>query len=100
METFSLMKISTCNAKKSLLPLGTDKMGHCKSEFHLIETYCKRQFFQQYDLNTLILHGPAFGSNHRGHSSWHKGVNVEEVGRGGGTSIKWVIFAYTMFVPP
>ena len=79
--------------------LGADKMGHCKSEVHLIETNCKRQCFQHHDFNTLRLHGPTFGSNHRGHSPWHKGVNVEEVGRGGGTSIKWVIFAYTMFVP-
>ena len=84
---------------QKILPLGADKIGHCKSEVHLIEMYCKRQFFQQYDFNALILHGPTFVSNHCGYSPWHRGVNVEEVGWGEGTSIKWVIFAYIMFVP-
>ena len=77
-----------------MIPLGADKTHDCKSEAHLIETYCKKQFFQQYDSNTLILRGPTLGSDHCGHSPWHQGVKVEEVGRGEGTPFELVIFAY------
>ena len=61
------------------------KPHDCKSEAHLIEMYCKKHFFQQYDSNTLILRGPTLGSDCRGYSPWHRGVKVEEVGRGEGT---------------
>ena len=67
-----------------MLPLGADKMHDCKSEAHLIEMYCKKQIFQQYDSNTLILHGTTLCSDHRDHSPWNKGVKIEEVGRGEG----------------
>ena len=55
--------------------------------------YCKKQFFQQYDSNTSILHGTTLGGDHRDHSPWHGGVKVEEVGRGEGTAVKLVKIA-------
>ena len=60
--------------------------------------YCKKQFFQQYDSNTLILHGATLGSDHRDHSPWNRGVKVEEVGRGEGTAVELVIVADIMFI--
>ena len=72
------------------VPLGADKMGHCNSEFLLIETFCKRQFFQQNDFNASIFHNPTLGSNHRCHSLWCPGLKVEEVGRGEGTPVELV----------
>ena len=81
------------------LPLGADKKRHCKSEVHIIKTYHKQQFFQQNDRNTLIPGGPTLESNHRSHSLWHQGVEVEEVVGGEGTPVELVIFAYIMFVP-
>ena len=43
---------SITTLEKIEIPLGADKMGHCKSEAYLIETCCKRHFFQHYDFNT------------------------------------------------
>ena len=82
-----------------VLPLGADKTHDCKSEAHLIMKYCKKQFFEQYDSNTLILHSPTLRRDHCGHFPWHRGVKVEEVGRGEGSPVELVIFACIMFVP-
>ena len=71
----------------------------------MIEMNCKKHFFQQYDSNTLILHGTTLSSDHRDHSPWNRGVKVEEVGRGEGTDVELltdvelVIVAIIMFVP-
>ena len=54
-----------------IVPLGADKKRHCKSQAHLIEMCCKRQFFKQYDFNTFIFCGPTLGSDHRSHSPCH-----------------------------
>ena len=40
----SLMIYQELGTEK-VLPLGADKTHNCESEAHLIETYCKKQFF-------------------------------------------------------
>ena len=67
------------------IPLGADKAHGYKSEALLIQTYCKKQFFQQFRLITSILRVPGLGSDHCRHSPWHRGEKVEESGGGEGT---------------
>ena len=74
-------------------------MGHYKLEVNFIKTHYKQEFLKQNDHNTLGFGGPTLGSNHRSHSPWHRRVEVEEVGRGEGTPVELVLFAYIMFVP-
>ena len=87
----------TVNGKNLQIPLGADKMRHCKAEDHLKETLCKRQFFQHYNFNILILYSTTLGSDHCSHSLWYQGVKAREEGRGEGTPVELVIFAYIMF---
>ena len=57
------------------------------------------KIFQQYEFNKLILCGPTLGRDHRSHSPWYQRVKAWEVGRGEGTPVESIIFAYIMFVP-
>ncbi len=71
------------------IPLGADKTGHSESEVHF------NNFFQQDYFDTSILHGPTLGSDQCSHFLWHQGVKSGVVGRGEGTPVELVIFAYT-----